>query len=932
MYRLMCLTPVLTLCLSPLGAVGAERIHPRVPGYERFYAPALSKPATDADDPTETPEPAVELDPVTGGRILLSELNCLSCHLPDDQARVRLTPKKAPILDEVGKRIKVDWLRKYLASPHAMKPGTTMPDLIAALPESEKATSVEALTAFLASTGTVLDVRTDQVAAKKGANLFRTVGCLACHNSVEDNSPDLATSSTWPDLAKKYSSSSLMEFLKDPLKVRPSGRMPVVGLTDEEIRCVANFFIQDGNTSPNVNYVLYEGRWNQLPKFDELKPIAKSATIGFDLTVAGSRTQFALRFMSHLWITKAGEYKFRLGSNDGARLSIDGQVVVDCDGEHSFQRQDNSKTLPAGFHSVAVDYFNAGGESQLVVEISGPDLLRQPLSGLVYLEPRLPSATPSTADQPLNASLIPKGRELFATLGCASCHQLTVEGTAIASRISATPLSKLTTNGGCLAETPAGRAPRFGLNTAQRASLASVLKSNSDEPPAETAHRILATLNCYACHERGRLGGVELTRNASFESLQKEMGDEGRLPPALTGVGDKLRPDWLRHILTNSGTDRKHYLVTKMPKFGTPNLEVLAEVLIAVDQRSDKLPAAEFAEPAYRVKAAGRHLVGGQALSCIKCHDFGTHPSTGVRAINLTTMTSRLRPEWFYRYVLDPQEYRRGTRMPAPWPFGTTTIRDVLNADVNLQVQAVWMYLSDRDLAAVPSGLIRESIELKPESEPIIYRNFVQGAGTRAIAVGYPEKVNLAFDANEMRLAMIWHGAFIDASRHWTGRGQGFEPPLGDDLIPLPNRFPFLKLENPEKATSPESGRLTDAHFHGYRLDTSQRPVFNYSIPGIRVEDAIEPHARPNLTTTLKRTLQFTGAGDSQNLWFEAAEGDKIATLAEGRYRIDDIWTIEINLTEATRPLVLESAGKRRLIVPIRLKDGNARVQMNYVW
>ena len=30
----------------------------------------------------------------------------------------------------------------------------------------------------------------------------------------------------------------------------------------------------------------------------------------------------------------------------------------------------------------------------------------------------------------------------------------------------------------------------------------------------------------------------------------------------------------------------------------------------------------------YRVKAAGRHLVGGQALSCIKCHYFGPHPST----------------------------------------------------------------------------------------------------------------------------------------------------------------------------------------------------------------------------------------------------------------------------------------------------------------
>ena len=40
-----------------------------------------------------------------------------------------------------------------------------------------------------------------------------------------------------------------------------------------------------------------------------------------------------------------------------------------------------------------------------------------------------------------------------------------------------------------------------------------------------------------------------------------------------------------------------------------------------------------------------------------------------------------------------------------------------------------------------------------PFEEAIIYRNFIEGAGTRAIGVGYPEKLNLAFDANEMRLA-----------------------------------------------------------------------------------------------------------------------------------------------------------------------------------
>lgn len=64
-----------------------------------------------------------------------------------------------------------------------------------------------------------------------------------------------------------------------------------------------------------------------------------------------------------------------------------------------------------------------------------------------------------------------------------------------------------------------------------------------------------------------------------------------------------------------------------------------------------------------------------------------------------------------------------------------------------------------------------------PDREPIIYRNFIEGAGARAIGVGYPEKVNLAFDANSLRVAMIWQGAFIDAARHWRDRGVGYQPP-----------------------------------------------------------------------------------------------------------------------------------------------------------
>ncbi len=925
-FRSIGIVVILGLCGRHSISVAAELTHPRIPGFERFYSGAVEKHAGDDDEP-------ITLDPVIGGRILLGELNCLSCHLADEATKKIVSPKQAPILDGIGSRVKVEWIRSYLANPHAARPGTTMPDVLSGLPDESKIASVEALTHFLASTGIVPEGHSNATAAQKGEALFRTVGCLACHNTQTENAPEIATSVILPDVGKKYSMPSLLAFLKDPLKSRPSGRMPALGLSDEDYQNLAHYFVRGGVLTLNTKFQLFRGTLDKLPKFADLKVAAQGESAGFDLSVAGRPSNYALRFTSNLQIVKEGEYQFSLGSDDGSRLIINDEIVADCDGIHPHQTVEGRKTLGVGFHEVVVEYFQGGGEATLEVEIAGQGLARQPISGFLFLEPKVPAPA---ADKPvftLDAKLVEQGRALFATVGCASCHSMTIDGKAIASELKAKSLSDLDANSGCLAEKIPVKAPKYGLTATQRSALALGIKNPAVESTSDTVHRTLTTLNCYACHQRDRLGGVELTRDSFFETRQKEMGDEGRLPPTLTGVGDKLRPEWLRHVLHNSADDRKQYMMTKMPKFGPNNINGLLSLFANIDLKPDSLPKADFLEPDYRVKAAGRHLVGGQALSCIKCHDFGPHPSTGVRAINLTTMNQRLRPEWFYRYVLDPQAYRKGTRMPAPWPFGQTTVRDVLRADVNLQVQAVWMYLSDRDKAAVPVGLVREPMELKPQSEPIIYRNFIEGAGSRAIGVGYPEGVNLAFDANNMRMAMIWHGAFIDASRHWTGRGQGFEPPLGDDVLPLPNHVPFIVLDKPDRAVVTEMGRDVGYKFLGYRLDKEQRPIFRYSFGDLTVNDHPIPVKEASKKYgNLKRTLQFEGSADTSQLWYRALSSKQIESISEGQYRVDDVWRLEVHSPGSDAPIIRESGGQKELLIPIRLKNGKTEITINYVW
>src|SRR5262249_10191587 len=155
--------------------------------------------------------------------------------------------------------------------------------------------------------------------------------------------------------------------------------------------------------------------------------------------------------------------------------------------------------------------------------------------------------------------------------------------------------------------------------------------------------------------------------------------------------------------------------------------------------------------------------------------------------------------------------------------------------------------------------------------------NFLAGAGPRAIGVGYPEKAHLAFDANGMRLAMIWQGAFIDAARHWSGRGEGFEPPLGDNLLHLPTGPTFAVLTRADEPWPTKPAKELGYKFGGYRLSSDQRPTFLYSFNDVRVEDFPNALATDDKSAPIiYRTLTLTADRPPQNLWLRAAVASKI--------------------------------------------------------
>ncbi len=915
---------------------------PVVPGFERFYS----------DD---------RADAARGGRLLLGELNCTSCHasqaagLPNRSDKQEAYPTKtAPVLNGVGGRIKPAFLRKFLSDPHAAKPGTTMPSLLADLPEVARKEHVEALVHYLLSLGPKEPEQEFPTigAHPRGQELFHQVGCAACHGSPQPGAPRLATSVPLPNVMEKYTLPSLTQFLLDPLHVRPAGRMPGLNLSGAEARDIASYLLKGLPEVANVKYAYYEGSWNDVPDFSKLTPKATGGTSRIDETLKQRDERFGLRFEGFLRIDREGDYTFTLHSDDGSRLAIDGRTVVDNGGVHAPQTKRGRAKLTPGWHEVVVEFFEQGGGEELTAHYEGPGIACRPLAESMSVLKEPPQKESLAVN--IKPELVERGRKLFASIGCASCHQLNDGGKPVASQLAALALDKLNLARGCLAEDvgrnsiPSGKAagaklvPDYHLTNRQRAALTASLKSHeaaaatggkgaTDSPtPAEQIASTLTRFNCYACHKRGELGGVERERDAFFQTTMKEMGDEGRLPPDLDGVGAKLQPKWLEHVFAQ-GADDRPYMHTRMPRFGMANVGHLVALLPKVDTVKP-VATVELDRPQIHFQSAGWQMVGAKGFGCAKCHNFGPFPAEGIQAMDLAVMTQRLNEDWFKRYVRNPQEYRRGTRMPSAWPEtgNKSLLKDILGGDADKQIHAVWLYLADGTAARTPFGMVTAGQLLTPFNEAIIYRNFIQGAGPSPICVGYPESRHLSFDPRHLRIALIWQGSYIDAKRHRSGRGEGFEPPAGTNIVKFAEGVQFARLASADATWPKQTAKELGYQFRGYRLTADQRPTFQYDLGPVRVEDFPNPIATI-AATTLGRTITLKSGEAVDNLYFRGAAADKIATRNDGWFTIDG--TLQMRLEAGgSKPVVRKQGNQMELVVPVKFESGQAKVVQEFAW
>ena len=83
---------------------------------------------------------------------------------------------------------------------------------------------------------------------------------------------------------------------------------------------------------------------------------------------------FAIDYTGRFYVDTPGNYQFRLTSDDGSKLYIDGRLVIDHDGIHPPRARTGAIDLTGGIHRIRVSYYQGPPLwLALVLEVAGPD-------------------------------------------------------------------------------------------------------------------------------------------------------------------------------------------------------------------------------------------------------------------------------------------------------------------------------------------------------------------------------------------------------------------------------------------------------------------------------------------------------------------------------------------------------------------------------
>ena len=501
------------------------------------------------------------------------------------------------------------------------------------------------------------DAARQDLLAARGQSLVEAFGCAHCHPGAF---PSVIAPPPGPSLAdagKRLGRSWLVNWLAEPVKVRPGAHMPAVFAADRA------GFVE---------------RWL----------VADHLSGGGDRRAADK---------------PAGDH--RMGRRHFLGLGCAACHIVPDVPRAEQETLNRTSLVGLGDRLSAADLaaflvnphgrYPDGRMPRLPVT---PEQARDMAAYLLLWSPRSdpPAADPPTAEEVQNAVRklgAADARAASVTLlrdrGCASCHT---------GLDPAPPRDVLIT-------TPAGdcRGVRYTLDADARQGLAAYLevaKRERHASPFTQRQRQLARAGCVQCHQR------DTDRPPPIEAAGSRLGGAflQELPflrtPRLSHPHQKFtRAHLLATVRDGTPGLRGPRFSYRMPAFG-PDADALVHALAEADGEllnAPDPPAPHVADPTLGT-LHGPKLAGFQGYACVSCHVWDgkqlASADPAASGPDLTRTAGRLRRDWFDRYLVAPHRHSPGTPMPSVFPHGKPATLNVLDADPARQKDALWAYFA----------------------------------------------------------------------------------------------------------------------------------------------------------------------------------------------------------------------------------------------
>jgi alpha-L-fucosidase len=118
-----------------------------------------------------------------------------------------------------------------------------------------------------------------------------------------------------------------------------------------------------------ISYRYFQPETNILMETLAGKPDETGVASVISLEKKKRKDRFAFDFTGYIKIEKEGIYNFYLESDDGSKLLIDNEEVIDNGGYHGTVEKEGRAALKKGYHKIQVQYFDAGGGNALRLSI-----------------------------------------------------------------------------------------------------------------------------------------------------------------------------------------------------------------------------------------------------------------------------------------------------------------------------------------------------------------------------------------------------------------------------------------------------------------------------------------------------------------------------------------------------------------------------------